>query len=398
MKISLIGLGKAGLPLAAVIADSGMQVIGVDVDQKRVDAINSGVNPIPEEPELEELLKKHSGNNLTATTDFSKASAEANVFIVLVPLFIDDGTKQPDFSILESAFTSIGKGLKKDDLVVLETTVPVGTTDGLVKNILEKESGLKAGTDFYLAYSPERIMTGYSVSRFREFPKIIGGINQESTEKTFELYSKFSNASKVSNARTAELVKVCEGVYRDVNIGLANELYKIAENNGVDFWEMREAAKHKYCNIHEPGNGVGGHCIPVYPWFLINDSKNDTRIMKTARDVNDEMAKYFADKIQKIAPSGKVGVIGLTFREGVKELAYTRSKALISELKNCNYEVYGMDPLCSEKEIQSNFGIKPFTNFEDMDALVLLNKEPRYMDDLLKVKENVVDVKNVLGK
>jgi len=396
--ISVVGLGKAGLPLAAVIADAGLEVLGVDVDETKVDKINSGENPLPEEPGLSELIRKHAGTNLKATTDSVQAAKDTTVHIVIVPLFIDEETKEPDFSILKKALESLREGLKKGDVVILETTVPVGTTDGFARNILEK-SGLKAGTDFYLAYSPERIMTGYSISRYKEFPKLVGGINEESTGKAFEVYSKFSNAKKVSSAKTAEMAKICEGIYRDVNIGLANELCKACENYDIDFWEMREAANHQYCHIHEAGNGVGGHCIPVYPWFLINDTNLETPLMKTARDVNDSMASYFAHKVvKKLGDGRKVGVIGLTFREGVKEIAYTRSKALIKELKNRDCEVYGMDPLLSPEEIKELFGINSFENFDDMDVLVLLNKETQYKEELSKRKEKVIDTKNVLSQ
>ena len=204
MKINVVGLGKAGLPLAAVIADSGIEVIGSDPDKERVDMLNKGINPIKEEPGLKELIEKHGGKLLKATTDTTSATKQCDVHIVIVPLFIDE-KKKPNFSIMKRAFNSISSGLKRNDIIVLETTVPVGTTEGLIKDILEKGSGLKAGIDFYLAYSPERIMTGYSISRFKDFPKVIGGINKESTEKVFEVYKKFANPIKVTNSKTAEL-------------------------------------------------------------------------------------------------------------------------------------------------------------------------------------------------
>src|SRR3989338_5466524 len=318
MKISVIGLGKAGLPLAAVIADSGLKVLGVDLDKKKVEMINKGINPIEEEPGLRELIKQHGGKQLKTTADTIGAAKQCDVHIVIVPLFIDEN-KKPDFSIIKKALEALAKGLKKKDIVVLETTVPVGTTENIVKNTLEKGSKLKAGIDFYLAYSPERIMTGYSISRYKEFPKLVGGINKESTEKAFEVYKKFSRPIRVSNARTAELAKVAEGVYRDANIALANELYKVAKHYNVDFWEMKEAAKHQYCNILEPGN-VGGHCIRVYPWFLINEM--NVPLIKTARELNDDMVNYYIKKIKNTAKNGeKIGIIGLSYREGVKEKA-----------------------------------------------------------------------------
>ena len=390
MKISVIGLGKAGLPLAAVIADSGIDVIGVDISEKRVDEINKGINPIPEEQDLSELIKRYGGNKLKAVADYSIEKCSAH--IVIVPLFIDEN-KKPDFSAIKDAFENLGKKIKKNDLVVLETTVPVKTTETLVKEILEKNSGLKAGSDFYLAYSPERIMTGYSISRFKEFPKIVGGINKESTDRAFEVYSKFTKPIKVKNSRTAELAKISEGIYRDVNIALANELFKVAENYDIDFQEMKQAAKHQYCNILEPGN-VGGHCIPVYPWFLIN--KLDVPLIKSARDLNDNMIDYYLKKIEDIG-RGKIGIIGLSYREGVKEKAYSRSVDLITLLKKKGYEVYGLDPLYSKEETEKEFNIEYLDNFDDMEVIILMNKEPQYKEQLEKIKNKVVDVKNVLG-
>ena len=395
MKISVIGLGKAGLPLAAVIADSGLDVLGVDLDKNKVEMINKGINPIEEEPGLKELIKKHGNKKLKATSDAVNAAKQCNVHIVIVPLFID-GNKKPDFSIIKNAMEALSKGLKKEDIVVLETTVPVGTTENIVKNTLEKGSKLKAGIDFYLAYSPERIMTGYSISRYKEFPKLIGGINKESTEKAFEVYKQFSKPIKVSNARTAELAKVAEGIYRDVNIALANELFKVSEHYNVDFWEMKEAAKHQYCNILEPGN-VGGHCIPVYPWFLINEL--DVPLIKTARALNDDMINYYFENIKKIVgkkSNAKIGIIGLSYREGVKERAYSRSIAMISLLKKNGYEVYGIDPLYSEEETENNFNVKHLSDFGKMDAIIVMNKLPEYKDKLIKIKNKFVDVKNIL--
>ena len=391
MKISVIGLGKAGLPLAAVIADSGIEVIGIDLDVHRVEEINQGKNPIPEEPGLKELIKKHSGKNLRATSA-AEASSECEAHIVIVPLFIDKN-KKCDFSILKSAFENLSKGLKKNDVVVLETTVPPKTTETMVKDILEKGSGLKAGKDFYLAYSPERIMTGYSISRYKEFPKLVGGINEISTDKAFNLYKKFSNPIKVRDSRTAELAKVAEGIYRDVNIALANELLKVSEHYGVDFWEIRNAASHEFCNIHEPGN-VGGHCIPVYPWFIINEM--DVPLIKESRELNDGMVEYYADKADKIGGK-KVGVIGLSYREGVKEKAYSRSIAMVQELKSRGYEVYGLDPLYSKEETEKEFDAKYLKNLNKMDIIILMNKNKQYKEALSKIKSKVVDVKNVLN-
>lgn len=384
MSAAVIGLGRAGLPLAAVIADSGADVVGVDLDEKKVDAINRGVNPIPEEEGLTSLIAKYGGMRIKATTNIADAK-DANVYIVIVPLFLDNKHK-PDYSILKSAFKSVATVLKTGDLVVLETTVPPGTTEKLVKGILDK-----SGVKYLLAYSPERIMTGYSISRFREFPKVVGGIDDKSTQAAYDFYSRFSKAvTKVKDARTAELVKVAEGVYRDTNISLANELYRLCEDLGVDFWQMREAANHRYCDIHEPGM-VGGHCIPVYPWFLIN--QYDVPLIKLARKLNEKMVDYYADKALKIAGKrGKVGVIGLSYRTGVRETRHTEAHALIKALKGRKLQVYGMDPIFTNEEVRSYFKVEPFTNPDEMDAIILANM----VTGQRLVQKKTVDVKNTL--
>lgn len=176
----------------------------------------------------------------------------------------------------------MGRILKKGDLVVLETTFPPGTTSGRVRKRLCEASGLAEG-DFYLAYSPERIMTGYSISRLREFPKVIGGTDEKSGLVAYQLYRQFiSNLHLVSSASVAEMIKVMEGCYRDVNIALANELYKICQDLDIDFFEAREMACHQFCHIHLPSTGVGGHCIPVYPWFLIKEMEKEKNSINAA--------------------------------------------------------------------------------------------------------------------
>jgi UDP-N-acetyl-D-mannosaminuronic acid dehydrogenase len=362
MRIGVIGLGMAGLPLACIAAEKGFHVVGVDVDERRCREINKGVNPIPEEPKLAKLLVKHGGENLVATSNFKDAK-DCCFYIVIVPLFIDE-KHSPDFTSLKNAITNLGKILKKGDCVVLETTVPPGTTETMVREWLEKASGLRLG-EFYLAHSPERIMTGYSISRLKEFPKVIGGVNKESGQKAYDVYQRFiGNLTLVSSARVAEFVKVIEGCYRNTNIALANELFKIADELHIDFYEARNAANHRFCDIHLPSTGVGGHCIPVYPWFLINEmekrKKNeDSLLLKTSTLVNDEMIYYWADKIierckslDKPLEAVKICVKGISFRKGVKSLYYSRNLALVKLLQDKGLDVYASDPLLSQEEIE----------------------------------------------
>jgi len=365
--IAVIGLGNAGLPLAAVIAENEIPVLGVDIDPIRCQRINRGENPIPQERGLDELIRRHGGRSLVASADYEDARS-CQVFIVIVPLFVDH-MFNPDYRILESAFRSIGRVLKPKDLVVLETTVPPGTTERLVRPWLEEESGLKLG-QFYLAYSPERIMTGYSISRLQEFPKVVGGLDEESGLLAYQVYSRFiPHLSLVSSARVAEFIKVMEGCYRDVNIGLANELFKIAEDLDVDFFESRRYANHQYCHLHLPSTGVGGHCIPVYPWFLIREMERQerfdhARLLRTAREINDQMAEHWAEQIllqcmrlDKPLSQVRICIQGITYRSGVKEFHHSRNLALVKLMMDKGLEVYAWDELMSREEVEAK-GLK----------------------------------------
>lgn len=365
MRVSVIGLGRAGLPLSAVIADSGIEVVGVDLDAAKVGIINSGGNPLPEEPGLGRLIKKHGGRRLKATCDYSQVR-DCDVHVVVVPLFLDE-SHEPDYALLKSSFRELSKNMRKGSLVVLETTVPPGTTEGLVKRILDK-----SGVDYLLAYSPERIMTGYSLSRYRDFPKPVGGVDKKSTEAAYSFYRRFcTKVIKVNDCRTAELVKVAEGVYRDVNIALANELLKVSEELGVDYYGMREAANHLYCHLHMPGL-VGGHCIPVYPWFLIK--KRKVPLIKTARQINDSMVDYVVGKIVERLGGRirgkKVGLVGLSYRRGVREAKFTLAHGLIKALKKRGIQVYGQDPVFTDDEIKKIFRVRPFKRRNQVDVVV----------------------------
>ena len=361
-EIAVIGLGNAGLPLAAVIADCGIAVMGVDINEGRCLAINRGDNPIAEEAGLEELLKRHGGKRLVATPRFEDA-AGCRTFIVIVPVFVD-ASYNPDFAIMKSALESLGKILKKGDLVVLETTFPPGTTEDMAEKLLCQSSGLLPG-DFFLAYSPERIMTGYSISRLREFPKVIGGRDEESGMVAYQVYKRFiNNLNLVSSSRVAEMIKVMEGCYRDVNIALANELFKICQDLEVDFFEARDKANHQFCHIHLPSTGVGGHCIPVYPWFLIKEMEKreqfrHCRLLRAGREINDDMIDYWGErilaqclKIDKPLSSIKICIKGITYRAGVREFYHSRNLALVKLLAEKGLDVYIHDPLLSDKDIR----------------------------------------------
>ena len=368
--ISIYGMGKIGLPLACAFLQSGFRVIGVDKNPEVVSTLNKGVAHI-DEPGIEEILEKAvKTGSFKATTDGVKAAKETQAMIVIVPLTIDEKQK-PDMRNLIKAIEDISKGLKKGDLVSTETTLPPGTTEKIIKPILEK-SGLKAGLDFYLVHAPERTMSGRVLKDFKTYPKIIGGINIKSAEIAAELYKHvFPKVRIVKDARTAEAIKVFEGIYRDVNIALANELAIICENIGLDYWDIMEAANSQpYCNLHKPGTGVGGHCIPVYSHFIINLNPENSFLIQVARMLNDRMPSHIVNLMEKgIELVGiknpKITILGLSFRGGVKEHRYSPTIILVKELKSRGYnEVTVNDPLYEAHEIREILGVES-SNIEE---------------------------------
>jgi nucleotide sugar dehydrogenase len=357
LKVCVIGLGKLGLPLATVFADAGHEVTGIDVDPRVVEEVNSGKCPIVNEDGLPELLEKNvSRGRLKASTSYSPS----NAFIITVPILLDK-YKKPDLRIVEEVTKKIGECLRRGDLVVLESTAPPGTTDSLAV-ILEERSGLQ-GKDFHLAHSPERISSGRAIRDIINYPKIVGGINQESTKKAEELYRSIcKEVILVRDARTAELVKIAEGLYRDVNIALANELALISKRHDIDVWEVIEAANTQpFCSLLKPGTGVGGHCIPVYPWFVID---GETKLIKAARELNDSMPSYVVEKVSRVleeegkeVKGSNILVAGLVFRPGVKETYHSPAGFVIEGLRKKGANVYGYDPLLEEKEMTALLGV-----------------------------------------
>ena len=380
LKVALFGLGKMGLPLAAVFADKGARVIGVDIDEERVAAINSGINPVREEPGLDELVKKNVGaGKLKATTDGVKASKEADIMIILVPTMIDDHGNVNLDPVYDTT-KKIAKGLERGNIVITEATMPPGTTESLVP-ILE-ESGLKLG-EFGLAHCPERTMTGTAIRDITgQYPKIVGANDDRALNAVSAIY-EIINAKGVipmSSIKAAEAVKVFEGVYRDVNIALANELALFCEEQNLDALEVFNAANTQpYCHIHKPGAGVGGHCIPVYPWFVMNLADKPTRLIRTARTINDEMPRHMLELTLKAlnevglsAKNANILVLGLTFRGDVYEFRKSPSIPFLNMLKEWSDNIYVYDPICSEKDAD-RFGVRWFEGYDNMDIIVIMN-------------------------
>ncbi len=397
LTVSVYGLGKMGLPLALVFADNGANVIGVDVDPGRVELVNRGVNPIPNEPGITKILGKAlKENRFRATTNGAYAARSSDLNIVIVPVKADE--KGIDMSSMDNAMRMIGMGLRKGSIIVTETTLPPGTTESYIP-LLEELSGLKAGRDFGIAHAPERTMSGRVIKDITEsYPKVIGALDKKTLDPLIGIYSTINKKGvvSVSSIRIAEAVKVFEGVYRDVNIALANELALISEELGIDVIEAIKAANTQpYSHIHKPGAGVGGHCIGVYTWFLIHRTPELARMLRLSRTINNYMPHHMVELLVKALNKNKrslkdsrIIVLGLSYRGGVKETINSPSIPLIKELVDweANVEVY--DPLYTREEIEA-MGFKAFNNdYRNADALVLVTNHKEYhkidLEDVFK--------------
>ncbi|WP_459192005.1 nucleotide sugar dehydrogenase [Halosimplex sp. J119] len=354
--VAVYGLGKMGLPLAAVYADVTGNVTGVDIDSDVARAVDAGRCPVEGEPGLPEEVERLAGDgSLSATTDSAGAAAEAGVHVVIVPTLIEDD--QPDLSALEAAVRSVGAGLDRGDVVVIESTVPPRTCHDRIGPWLEAESGLELG-EFGLAFCPERTMSGRALRDIRgSHPKVVGGADEESRRVAELVYGEITDAEviPVADCTTAECVKVFEGLYRDVNIALANELATLAGEFGIDVTEAIDVANTQpFCDIHDPGPGVGGHCIPYYPYFVISEFESETPMLQTARHVNEYMPTYTVESAgDALAERGKdlsdstVAVFGLTYRPGVDETRASPGVDVAEALVDRAETVYAVDPICT---------------------------------------------------
>ncbi|HEY3165506.1 MAG TPA: nucleotide sugar dehydrogenase [Candidatus Limnocylindrales bacterium] len=353
--VAVVGAGKMGLPLAAQFADHDWHVVAVDVQQSVVDAINEGRSHVTEEPGLAELVATaHAGGRLRATTDGTAAAREADVVVLIVPVMLDD-EKQPDYRYMDSAVAAIAPGIHRDSLVIFETTLPVGDTRERFTPRLEEASGLTADQDFFVAFSPERLYSGAALKNLATYPKLVGGIGPASTARAAAFYDAVLDTEVVamSNAEAAEFSKLADTTYRDVNIALANEFARYADRVNVDIHEVIAAANSQpYSHIHQPGIGVGGHCIPVYPHFLLSRAP-ELELVDLARRTNDGQVGVAIRAIESEI-GGLAGVpilvLGLTYRHGVHELAYSRALPLIERLSHAGAMVSAYDPLLTSEE------------------------------------------------
>jgi nucleotide sugar dehydrogenase len=394
--VAVIGLGKVGLPVAAQYASRGLSVIGCDTNPEVVAAVNRGRAHIQEEPELAERVERATAaGRLRATADTVSATREADVVVVIVPV-VADGHGWIDFSRLDAATAAIGQGLRTGTLVIFESTLPVGTTRGRLGALLERVSGLRAGRDFGLAFSPERVYSGRIFRDLRRYPKIVGGVDRASGAAAVRFYRAGLEFDpelgdepvwQLSSAEAAELSKLVETVYRDVNIALANQFAQFADRWSVDLGEaIRAANSQPFSHVHQPGVGVGGHCIPVYPYFLLNDglAGDVLTLAREARRANDGMAAYAVEALDRALGglSGRrVLVLGWTYRENVREHFMTSARRLVARLDEVGATPLVHDPLFSAAEL-TGLGLEPYdlTAPSPIDAVVLQAYHDAYRD------------------
>lgn len=394
MRITVVGMGKIGLPLAIQFARKGHEVIGTDINSETVDLINAGREPFPNEAHLAEYLAVEVfAGRLTATTSTPDAVHESDAVVVVVPLFVDRDAN-PDFSAMDAATYDVAQGLTRETLVSYETTLPVGTTRNRLVPVLEKGSGLVAGEDFFVVFSPERVLTGRVFSDLRRYPKLVGGISSESEQRGIDFYEhvlEFDDRSdlprpngvwSMGSTEAAELAKLAETTYRDVNIGLANQFALFAEKRGIDITNVIEACNSQpYSHIHSPGIAVGGHCIPVYPrLYLWNDP--EASIVEAARAANATMPSRVIDRVHGALGSLnglRVAVLGAAYRGGVKETAFSGVFATVERLAETGATPLVHDPLYSKGELRE-MGFESYEKGQAVDVVVVQADHAEYRD------------------
>jgi len=375
--VCVVGLGKIGMPLAARVASLGHSVVGCDIDPAVVDSVNRGECPIAGEDGLDEMLRACvAEGRLTATTDTAAGVRASEAVAVIVPAFLT-ADRQADMSAVDAAARAVADGLTEGTLVVFETTLPVGATRDRLGPILSGGSGLVVGDGFLLAFSPERISSGSALADLASYPKVVGADDERSAAAAARFYGTAVGVRvlPVESTATAELVKLMELTYRDVNIALANEFALCAERAGVDVTEAIAAANSQpYAHVHAPGIGVGGHCVPVNPWFLIN-GVGPAPLAELARRINDGMPSQ-AVRLLERSLGGVAGrtilILGLAYRANVKESYHSTAILLAEALSAAGARVLVHDPLFSQEEIADQ-GLTP-THLEPppaADAVVL---------------------------
>lgn len=392
MRIAVVALGKIGLPLAVQYASMGHEVVGVDTNTHTVEQVNAGREPFPGEAHLaEKLAELVPTGRLRATTEYAEAVPGADAVVLVVPLFVD-AESRPDFGWMDAATRSLAEVLTPGTLVSYETTLPVGTTRGRWRPMIEEISGLREGIDFHLVFSPERVLTGRVFQDLRRYPKLVGGLSDAGTAAGIDFYRRVLTFDEredlprpngvwdMGSAEAAEMAKLAETTYRDVNIGLANQFAVYADSVGIDVQAVIDACNSQpYSHIHRPGIAVGGHCIPVYPRLYLSTDP-DASIVRTARAFNASMPAYCVSRLADVLGDLrglKVAVLGAAYRGGVKETAFSGVFDTVAELGRRGARVVVEDPMYTDTELRG-FGWEPYHLGEPVDAAVVQADHAHY--------------------
>jgi UDP-N-acetyl-D-glucosamine dehydrogenase len=378
----VVALGKIGLPIAAQIAGAGHEVVGCDVDPRVVDAVNAGRAPFPGEAGLDERLAELvPAGRLRATDDTEAAVGDGAELVIAVPPLVVDAAAAPDWRVLDAVVDDIGRGLAAGTtpvVVSVETTLPVGTTRGRIAPALAARSGRALdGEDVSLVFSPERVFSGRVFADLATYPKLVGGLDAASEARGVAAYQAFLGAEVrgMGSAEAAELTKLVETTYRDVNIALANEFARHADALGIDIAPVIDAANSQpFSHVHRPGVAVGGHCIPVYPRFYLAGDPT-ARLPAAAREVNEAMPAYAVDLLGDVV-GARVLILGVAYRGGVKETAFSGAFGLRDELARRGATPVATDPLYSGDELAA-LGFAPWRG-EDVDLAVLQADHAEY--------------------
>lgn len=359
IRVGVVGLGYVGLPLAVEKAKAGFMTIGFDVQKEKVEMVNAGHNYIGDvvDSDLARLVEE---KKLAATTDFSFVK-DVDFIAICVPTPLD-AHQQPDISYVRSSAEEVSRYLKKGTMVVLESTTYPGTTEELLRPILEKNSGLKCGEDFYLGFSPERVDPGNLIYKTKNTPKVVGAIGKDATEVIAAMYRAVLDGEvfEVSSPAVAEMEKILENTYRNVNIGLVNELAMLCKEMGISMWEVIDAAKSKPYGFQAfyPGPGLGGHCIPLDPYYLSWKAREygfHTSMIESSMMINDKMPEYCVERASKILNrfkkpmnGSKVLVLGVAYKQDIDDYRESPALRVIEILKEAGAEVTYFDPWVKE--------------------------------------------------
>ncbi len=412
--IAVFGIGRVGSVIVAALLRAGFNVYAVDKDASKLDTIASGEELYPDEPLAgRTLIEGYKEGRLLITSDGGKASKASRIKIISVPIGLKG--RNPDFSLLKLAIKELTIGMRKGDLVSIESSVPPGTSRYVVLPILETLTGLEVENDFFLVYSPERIFQGRALKDLEEnYPKVVAGAGPRSLEEGVKFYSKVSKRGvlPLSSLEAAEVEKLAEGVYRDVNIALANELALACEALGVDYWEVMKAANSQpFCHLHRPGTGVGGNCIPIYPYFLLSTLKGmDVPVIEHSRKRNESMPRCVAFLFDEfLSQSGHevsdVLVLGLSFRGNVADDRNSPTYELVRELKGLGYRVRVHDPYLRKPSKKVKFYRDIRKALKGVQAVILSTDHSVYsslgmkeMEEMAGEKLLVFDARGVLDR